>query len=595
MESHSSVSAYVCFIMIFNGISFIVIVICYGGMFISIRASHSWNSKDTIVAKRMALLVFTDFFCWAPIIFFSLTAAFNWDLARISLDEAKVLTIFVLPLNSCANPFLYAFFTRQFKRDCVKLCKRIEESSITRHCSSSGEGRSSAVSHRHHQNNNCSEKRRSCENSLNEPSTSGEASSSNNPSDDSDLTNRKLPLTREERQILRYMRSEGNVSFAPSRLASPVELSSPESDKKPMLARKRNASIESRALQLAPRQILSDEEQESTHDIVLHTKEGNVYLSAKPKAFKTVRNREGKIRFHRTDKCAQRLCNYSVSAVKRAQVTPVGSRSVHSQTMDSNEDDETVKQSPDSEKDLTSKISDDKARKKFEADRSKELGLKVDNFRSKPVQSKMVSEPDSSTRKTISTQTEMFVQLRHMRKPDLAAHITKREKDKHINEWRKTSHLSFLWRNSGNFDMLNQKQKSNSLVELTRPLNSLQNTSIKRHSLTSKHEGYILLKNSSRDSAYEEDELYEFYDGSIKCPEMEPQTYNRNKKKKLKEKERNENEKESKRCLQERDCSMDSSELCETSLLLNDKLTDSLCIPKGRQSCDIESGISSSS
>jgi len=47
----------------------------------------------------------------------------------------QVLTIFVLPLNSCANPFLYAIFTKQFKRDCVLLCRRLEDSSIARHFS----------------------------------------------------------------------------------------------------------------------------------------------------------------------------------------------------------------------------------------------------------------------------------------------------------------------------------------------------------------------------------------------------------------------------------------------------------------------------
>lgn len=90
----------------------------------------AWNSNDSRIAKRMALLVFTDFLCWAPIAFFSLTAVSGLHL--ISLEEAKVFTIFVLPLNSCANPFLYAIFTKQFKKDCVLLCKRIEESRVTR-------------------------------------------------------------------------------------------------------------------------------------------------------------------------------------------------------------------------------------------------------------------------------------------------------------------------------------------------------------------------------------------------------------------------------------------------------------------------------
>jgi leucine-rich repeat-containing G protein-coupled receptor 6 len=78
----------------------------------------------------MALLVFTDFSCWAPIAFFSLTSAFGLHL--ISLEGAKIFTVFVLPLNSCCNPFLYAIMTKQFKKDCVLICKAIEESRVTR-------------------------------------------------------------------------------------------------------------------------------------------------------------------------------------------------------------------------------------------------------------------------------------------------------------------------------------------------------------------------------------------------------------------------------------------------------------------------------
>jgi leucine-rich repeat-containing G protein-coupled receptor 6 len=78
----------------------------------------------------MALLVFTDFLCWSPIAFFSLTAAFGLQL--ISLEQAKVFTVFILPLNSCCNPFLYAILTKQFKKDCVLICKAIEESRVTR-------------------------------------------------------------------------------------------------------------------------------------------------------------------------------------------------------------------------------------------------------------------------------------------------------------------------------------------------------------------------------------------------------------------------------------------------------------------------------
>ncbi|XP_064635082.1 leucine-rich repeat-containing G-protein coupled receptor 5-like [Lineus longissimus] len=122
---------YVCFIMFCNMIAFIIIVSCYMKMYCSVRGSQAWNSNDSRVAKRMALLVFTDFACWAPISFFAIASAFGLNL--ISLNDAKIFTIFILPLNSCANPFLYAIFTKQFKKDCVIICNRIEESSVARH------------------------------------------------------------------------------------------------------------------------------------------------------------------------------------------------------------------------------------------------------------------------------------------------------------------------------------------------------------------------------------------------------------------------------------------------------------------------------
>ncbi|XP_054711099.1 leucine-rich repeat-containing G-protein coupled receptor 5-like [Uloborus diversus] len=122
--------SYVVFLILVNGVAFLTLMGCYLKMYWVIRGSQAWNSNDSRIAKRMALLVITDFICWAPIAFFSLTAVFGVDL--ISLEEAKVFTIFVLPLNSCANPFLYAIFTKQFKKDCVLICKRIEESRVTR-------------------------------------------------------------------------------------------------------------------------------------------------------------------------------------------------------------------------------------------------------------------------------------------------------------------------------------------------------------------------------------------------------------------------------------------------------------------------------
>ena len=138
IESYWSRTYVICLIVV-NGIAFLILMGCYLRMYCAIKGSQAWNSNDSRIAKRMALLVFTDFLCWAPIAFFSLTAVSGFNL--ISLEEAKIFTIFILPLNSCCNPFLYAIFTKQFKKDCAMLCKRIEESRVTRGI---GRGRNSS-------------------------------------------------------------------------------------------------------------------------------------------------------------------------------------------------------------------------------------------------------------------------------------------------------------------------------------------------------------------------------------------------------------------------------------------------------------------
>lgn len=130
IETKGAGLGYVVFLMFINGVAFLILMGCYLKIYCAIRGSQAWNSNDSRIAKRMALLVFTDFICWAPIAFFSLTAAFGLQL--ISLKEAKVFTVFILPFNSCCNPFLYALLTKQFKKDCVMLCKTIEESRVTR-------------------------------------------------------------------------------------------------------------------------------------------------------------------------------------------------------------------------------------------------------------------------------------------------------------------------------------------------------------------------------------------------------------------------------------------------------------------------------
>ncbi|XP_076753852.1 G-protein coupled receptor rickets isoform X4 [Xylocopa sonorina] len=85
----SAALAYVIFLMLINGVAFLILMGCYLKMYCAIRGSQAWNSNDSRIAKRMALLVFTDFLCWSPIAFFSLTATFGLQL--VSLEQAKAI------------------------------------------------------------------------------------------------------------------------------------------------------------------------------------------------------------------------------------------------------------------------------------------------------------------------------------------------------------------------------------------------------------------------------------------------------------------------------------------------------------------------
>ncbi|XP_018319709.1 lutropin-choriogonadotropic hormone receptor-like [Agrilus planipennis] len=111
---------YLSLLLILNAFAFILICGCYGSMYKSIKTGTTTRSitcvrPDLTIAKRMALLVFTDFACWSPIAFFGLTALLGHPL--ITVTQTKILLVFFYPLNSCANPLLYALVTQQYRRD----------------------------------------------------------------------------------------------------------------------------------------------------------------------------------------------------------------------------------------------------------------------------------------------------------------------------------------------------------------------------------------------------------------------------------------------------------------------------------------------
>ncbi|XP_058466993.1 thyrotropin receptor isoform X2 [Malaya genurostris] len=125
MEARDSLDiAYLLTVLGINGLAFVIIVICYAQIYFSLgketrHVARTAHAGEMTVAKKMALLVFTNFACWAPIAFFGLTAIAGYPL--IDVTKSKILLVFFYPLNSCANPYLYAITTVQYRRDLFML------------------------------------------------------------------------------------------------------------------------------------------------------------------------------------------------------------------------------------------------------------------------------------------------------------------------------------------------------------------------------------------------------------------------------------------------------------------------------------------
>lgn len=112
--------AYLVILILINGIAFLMIVVCYALIYYSL--GKETRRAELKIAKKMSLLVFTNFVCWAPIAFFASTALAGFPL--IDVAKSKILLVFFYPLNSCANPYLYAIMTSQYRRDFFELLSK---------------------------------------------------------------------------------------------------------------------------------------------------------------------------------------------------------------------------------------------------------------------------------------------------------------------------------------------------------------------------------------------------------------------------------------------------------------------------------------
>ncbi|XP_072175405.1 G-protein coupled receptor GRL101-like isoform X2 [Diadema setosum] len=95
-----------------NLVSFCVIALAYIMIFINVRFVRTKVGKQTNqsagevkMAVRMFLIVGTDFFCWMPIIILGILV--QTVGITVTPDIYAWLVVFVLPINSSLNPFIY--------------------------------------------------------------------------------------------------------------------------------------------------------------------------------------------------------------------------------------------------------------------------------------------------------------------------------------------------------------------------------------------------------------------------------------------------------------------------------------------------------
>ena len=126
-EVESVVSkVYVTFLLATNGLAFSLVLYCHGRMYCNLGGSGSRNSVnrvETRASKPMVMLVITSFVCWFPIALVSLIAIYG--TALIGVPAAKFFLVFVYPINSFTNPYIYAIGTKQFQLDALEIISRL--------------------------------------------------------------------------------------------------------------------------------------------------------------------------------------------------------------------------------------------------------------------------------------------------------------------------------------------------------------------------------------------------------------------------------------------------------------------------------------
>ena len=101
-----------------NFVAFVVVLVCYIsiGAIVAVKLPSKQlqqrkdRSREFKMAGKMALIVFTDFCCWMPVIILGILVQ-SGRAEAVSHDTYAWLVTLVLPLNSALNPYIYTIST----------------------------------------------------------------------------------------------------------------------------------------------------------------------------------------------------------------------------------------------------------------------------------------------------------------------------------------------------------------------------------------------------------------------------------------------------------------------------------------------------
>ncbi|XP_022806585.1 G-protein coupled receptor GRL101-like [Stylophora pistillata] len=96
-----------------NFFLFLFITAAYLAIFISrvrVKNQSANTRRETGLARRVFFIIFTDCFCWMPIIVFGLRSVLE-KMYKTPGDLAVWIAVFALPINSAINPILYTLAT----------------------------------------------------------------------------------------------------------------------------------------------------------------------------------------------------------------------------------------------------------------------------------------------------------------------------------------------------------------------------------------------------------------------------------------------------------------------------------------------------